>query len=438
MSMIATIDSHRCTIMGMTTTSPPTPAGLTAEVAATCAGWFATLSDPTRVRLLHTVAATPTSTIRVGELAEQLGISQSTCSHHVRKLAECGFLLIDKIGTSSVVSVNQACCTGLPHAADVVMGTLREVPSGPEDLPDDVAVRATEEQDMAAVLDIYGEGIASRNATFETRLPTARTLQRCWLPGHAWVAERGGTVVGWTALNPVSDRPCYAGVAESTVYVAESARGTGVGKSLLWRQVNEADTAGLWTCRPPSFPRTAPASPCTTPSTTAPSPYAAASPNSTASGATPSSSNAAAKSTDRQTRGCVPHRRPFNTAATQPVNLATDGPWLPAASGQRAAPAPCSHTVVARSHQALDGSRWTPVHSTTSRSTRSGFRAASRIPVMHRWDSLTMDDSMGGRSARRAGTPSLPSPAGRLIGVQHDVVEPQPTEVPTGWPCQHR
>ena len=72
------------------------------------------LADPTRVRLLHTVSTARTGAIRVGDLAEALGISQSTCSHHVRKLAEVGFVAVDKVGTATVVSVNPSCCTGLP------------------------------------------------------------------------------------------------------------------------------------------------------------------------------------------------------------------------------------------------------------------------------------------------------------------------------------
>ncbi len=75
-----------------------------------------------------------------------------------------------------------------------------------------------------------------------------------WLPGHRWVAELDGEVVGWTAISPVSSREVYAGVGESSVYVAESARGRGVGKALLWRQVNEADAAGLWTLQTSVFP----------------------------------------------------------------------------------------------------------------------------------------------------------------------------------------
>src|SRR5687767_6535535 len=183
--------------------------------------------------------------MRVGDLAEALGISQSTCSHHVKKLSEVGFVAVDKVGTASVVTVNPACCTGLPHAADVVMGTLAQLPCCPEDLPVDVTTRAMTEADLPIVRDIYAEGVATRNATFETRVPSPSALANRWLPDRRWVAELDGKVVGWSAVSPVSSRACYSGVGESSVYVTESVRGRGVGKSLLHRQVNEADARGL-------------------------------------------------------------------------------------------------------------------------------------------------------------------------------------------------
>lgn len=218
------------------------------------AEWFAVLADATRVRLLHALSTSRSGAMRVGDLAAALGISQSTCSHHVELLRRVGFVVVDKVGTSSLVSVNAACCTGLPHAADVVMGTLSSAPCCPEDLPADVATRPVVEADMPAVLAIYAEGLATRNATFETRVPTADELRSRWLPDLAWVAELDGEVVGWTAITPVSTRECYAGVGESSVYVAEAARGRGVGKALLFAQVTEADKAGMWTLQTSIFP----------------------------------------------------------------------------------------------------------------------------------------------------------------------------------------
>ncbi|WP_436497146.1 metalloregulator ArsR/SmtB family transcription factor [Actinokineospora sp. HUAS TT18] len=233
----------------MTTTAPPL---LAPDQASTYAGWFACLADPTRVRLLHAVATS--TSITVGELAERLGISQSTCSHHVKKLTDVGFLLVRKEGTATLLTVNAACCAGLPHAADAIMGALAPRPCCPEDLPADVSVRALEQADWAAVRAIYAEGIATGDATFETAVPSRTELAAKWLPEHRWVAEVDGEVAGWAAATAVSNRECYAGVAETSVYVGEAFRGRGVGKALLHKQVTAADQGGLWTLQTSTFP----------------------------------------------------------------------------------------------------------------------------------------------------------------------------------------
>jgi L-amino acid N-acyltransferase YncA/DNA-binding transcriptional ArsR family regulator len=239
-------------IGGMTTAMPPA-GSLTAADAATYAAWFACLADPTRVRLLHAVAVAGRA-VTVGEHTEQLGISQSTCSHHVRKLAGTGFVRLRKDGTATLVSVNPACCTGLPHAADAVMGVLAPRPCCPADLPDDVTIRALRPADWPAVRRIYAEGIATGDATFETDVPSRTTLDAKWLPGHRWIADVDGQVAGWAAATAVSARDCYAGVAETSVYVSADARGRGVGKALLYQQVTAADTGGLWTLQTAIFP----------------------------------------------------------------------------------------------------------------------------------------------------------------------------------------
>ncbi|MEU4806940.1 metalloregulator ArsR/SmtB family transcription factor [Actinosynnema sp. NPDC023587] len=227
--------------------------GLPVQDATTYAQWFACLADPTRIRLLHVVATHP-GEITVGALSEAIGVTQPTCSHHLRKLADTGFVRLRREGTATLVSVNPACCTGLPHAADAVMGTIVTRPCCPTDLPADVIVRALTDQDWPDVRRIHTEGIATGNATFDTETPTRRALDAKWLPDHRWVAELDGRVVGWTAATPASTRDCYAGVAETSVYVAADARGRGVGKALLHKQVTAADAAGLWTLQTAIFP----------------------------------------------------------------------------------------------------------------------------------------------------------------------------------------
>lgn len=241
----------------MTTTSrpliAPQPGQLDPADARTYAEWFACLAEPMRVRLLHAVAVAGRA-VTVGELTERLGISQSTCSHHVRKLADVGFVHLRKERTATLISVNPACCTGLPHAADAVMGMLGPRPCCPQDLPADVVVRALDAGDWPAVRRIHAEGIATGNATFETEVPDRRTLEQSWLPQHRWVAEIDGRIAGWASAKAVSPRAVYAGVAETSVYVGDGYRARGVGKALIHRQVTAADDAGLWTLQTGIFP----------------------------------------------------------------------------------------------------------------------------------------------------------------------------------------
>lgn len=236
----------------MTGESAPRPT-LAAESAAVYASWFECLADPTRVRLLHAVASARREST-VGELTEALGISQSTCSHHLRKLAVVGFVHLRKDRTSTLVSVNVACCAGLPHAADVVMGSLAAQARPPIDPPGGVAIRAMDRGDWTSVRHIYAEGIATRNATFETDVPSRTSLDAKWLPDHRWVAEVDGDVAGWAAVTPVSPRGCYAGVAETSLYVGSAFRGRGVGKALIHRQVTAADDGAIWTLQSAIFP----------------------------------------------------------------------------------------------------------------------------------------------------------------------------------------
>jgi L-amino acid N-acyltransferase YncA len=115
-------------------------------------------------------------------------------------------------------------------------------------------IRAMRAEDWPAVREIYEQGIATRQATFETAAPTREVWDGGHLAEPRLVAEEGGEIVGWAALSPISRRPCYAGVAEGSVYVAEHARGRGLGHALLERLCADADAAGIWTIQTSIFP----------------------------------------------------------------------------------------------------------------------------------------------------------------------------------------
>ena len=103
-------------------------------------------------------------------------------------------------------------------------------------------IRPATTADAPAVAAIYNQGIADRQATFETEPRRPGDLQADLL----LVAERDGRVVGWAAVAAYSDRCVYAGVGEYTIYVDRGARGTGLGRELLEALAGAARDAGYY------------------------------------------------------------------------------------------------------------------------------------------------------------------------------------------------
>jgi phosphinothricin acetyltransferase len=107
----------------------------------------------------------------------------------------------------------------------------------------------------AQVLAIYQAGIDEGQATFETTAPGWDAFDAAKLPDHRLVAlDESGTVLGWAAVVPVSDRCVYAGVVEHSVYVHPAARGRGVGTALLNALIASTEAAGIWTIQSGIFP----------------------------------------------------------------------------------------------------------------------------------------------------------------------------------------
>jgi len=123
----------------------------------------------------------------------------------------------------------------------------------------DFDTRSATLADAGSIAEIYSEGIADRIATFETDPRTAAEIDE-WLTGRnlVMVAETGETgVVAFAASFPYSNRPCYRGIGEFSVYVRRDYRGRGAGRAALGALIEAAKAAGLHKLTSRVFPENA-------------------------------------------------------------------------------------------------------------------------------------------------------------------------------------
>jgi phosphinothricin acetyltransferase len=112
--------------------------------------------------------------------------------------------------------------------------------------------------DAPAIAAIYNQGIADRVATFETEPRSADDIA-AWFasPRLIMVAEGTQGIVAFAASFPYSERPCYAGINEFSVYVARDRRGTGAGRAVLAALIETASAHGLHKLTSRVFPENA-------------------------------------------------------------------------------------------------------------------------------------------------------------------------------------
>ncbi len=125
----------------------------------------------------------------------------------------------------------------------------------------ELTTRPARPDDDRPIARIYNEGIEDRVATFETEPRSAadiRAVLEARIPVHpAVVSERAGEVVGFAWSAPYSERPCYAGIGEFSVYVARECRRLGAGRVTLAALIAECEGRGFWKLVSRVFPENA-------------------------------------------------------------------------------------------------------------------------------------------------------------------------------------
>jgi L-amino acid N-acyltransferase YncA len=118
-----------------------------------------------------------------------------------------------------------------------------------------MTARSATPDDAEAIAGIYNEGIEDRVATFETRVRSVEDV-RAWFDGvhPVVVVEDSGHVVAFGSTSTYRPRECYAGIAETSVYVSRAHRGQGAGRMALEALMKAAREAGFWKLLSRIFP----------------------------------------------------------------------------------------------------------------------------------------------------------------------------------------
>ena len=119
-------------------------------------------------------------------------------------------------------------------------------------------IRRFRKEDWLQVKEIYEQGIATGQATFETAAPSFEKWVSTIAANLCFVAEDEEGIQGWCKISKVSDRCVYQGVGEVSVYVRDVSRGKGVGKQLLEAIIKESEAKGFWTLTAGIFPENIP------------------------------------------------------------------------------------------------------------------------------------------------------------------------------------
>lgn len=114
-------------------------------------------------------------------------------------------------------------------------------------------------EDGEKVIEIFEEGIAGGNATFDQSAPSWEVWDQKFFNVCRFVLEtEDHEILGWAALQPVSNRDCFKGVAEISIYMKNAAQGKGFGSMLLKKLVLDSEEHQFWTLQSGIFPENEP------------------------------------------------------------------------------------------------------------------------------------------------------------------------------------
>ena len=112
--------------------------------------------------------------------------------------------------------------------------------------------------DLPRIVEIYNQSIAGKQATADLQ-PVSVADRQAWFDAHTGnrplvIAQTScetssqtslGEIIGWGSLSDLYARPAYHISTEISIYVAEEAKGQGVGKALVNYLIQVAPSCGV-------------------------------------------------------------------------------------------------------------------------------------------------------------------------------------------------
>ena len=123
------------------------------------------------------------------------------------------------------------------------------MPAHPSPAQPALLIRPSRVDDVPAFAAIYGHAVLNGTGSFELDAPDAAEMARrrddVLARGLPWLtAEGSGQVLGYAYAGPFRPRRAYRFSVEDSIYLAEQARGRGVGRLLLAELLARCEALG--------------------------------------------------------------------------------------------------------------------------------------------------------------------------------------------------
>ena len=112
-------------------------------------------------------------------------------------------------------------------------------------------IRASQPLDLPAITAIYRHHVLHGTGTFENEAPSLADMsarrEDVLQKNLPWLVAEGedGAILGYAYANWFKPRPAYRFSAEDSIYIADHARGQGIGRLLLDALCRECETCGV-------------------------------------------------------------------------------------------------------------------------------------------------------------------------------------------------